>query len=102
MPKSIPYVPTIRQFKSTRLAYDMSQRSEDIEFGDVLLVPSEKVVGILFEAWPCAITKEQGAFDRLASDEDWHSISNGLYVVSYAVAVALALEPTISLWSGDR
>lgn len=54
--------PTVHTFDSTGEAYDASQTRDDIKDGDVLSVPSEKVVGILCEAWPVAVTKERGAF----------------------------------------
>lgn len=43
--------PCVHEFSSTDIAYATSQCSDLIRHGDVLLVPSEGVVGIMFEAW---------------------------------------------------
>tara|TARA_Y100000389_G_C17333448_1_gene449354 strand:+ start:246 stop:620 length:375 start_codon:yes stop_codon:yes gene_type:complete len=46
-------------FTSSGRAYDMTQCDDDLKNGDVLLIPSEKVVGIT-NTWPFAITKKLG------------------------------------------
>jgi len=46
-------------FRSTREAYDATQSSEDVRAGDLLIVASEKVIGVAY-AWPFAITHEHG------------------------------------------
>lgn len=50
-------------------AYDTTQCDESIRNGDVLVVSSEGVVGIMLEAWPTAITAEHGHFHALLSPE---------------------------------
>jgi len=49
-------------FDNTSEAYDETQTNEDISDGDILVVPSENVVGYLVEAWPVTVTRERGAF----------------------------------------
>ena len=46
-------------FDSSADAYDMTQCDDDLKTGDVLLIPSEKVVGIS-DCWPMAVTKKAG------------------------------------------
>ena len=52
--------PKVHTYGSTSEAYDDTQTNEDVSQGDVLLIPSEKVVGFLLSAWPVAVTKECG------------------------------------------
>jgi hypothetical protein len=58
------------RFDSTSDAYDASQTDESISNGDVLVVESERVVGVLVDAWPVAVTPERGAFHTFAPDVD--------------------------------
>ena len=37
------------------MAYDSTQTDEEIQDGDVLVVPSAKMVGVMISAWPTAI-----------------------------------------------
>lgn len=60
----------IHTFNSTGEAYDASQCRDDIKDGDVLTIPSEKVVGFLFKAWPIAVTPEPGEFHQLEPGTD--------------------------------
>tara|TARA_R100000329_G_scaffold11603_1_gene12610 strand:+ start:218 stop:841 length:624 start_codon:yes stop_codon:yes gene_type:complete len=46
-------------FANSGDAYDCTQGDDDLKTGDVLLIPSEKVVGIS-DCYPFAITKEKG------------------------------------------
>lgn len=46
----------------TSEAYDITQVTDSIIHGTVLVVPLEKVVGIMVGAWPVAITIERNAF----------------------------------------
>ena len=61
-------------FRTSGEAYDASQTHGDIHDGDVLSVPSERVVGILVEAWPTAISEASGAFHVPAPGLDWESV----------------------------
>ena len=49
----------IHFFGSTGEAYNACQCRDDIATGDLLIIPSERVVGIA-DAWPIAITAESG------------------------------------------
>jgi hypothetical protein len=51
---------------STGDAYDVTQTSDEIFDGAVLIVASERVVGVMVEAWPTAVTVEHGAFHTFA------------------------------------
>lgn len=92
----------IHIFESTSEAYDESQCSDEIKFGDVLVVESERVVGFLLSAWPIAVTKERGQFHGKATDCTWEKCctrSSGElerdhpdYNLSYAEAVRVATE----------
>lgn len=50
---------TAHILNTTGNAYDASNCSDRIEIGDVLIIPSEKVIGVA-SAWPVAITTEHG------------------------------------------
>ena len=49
----------IHRFDSTGEAYDACQCDERIKTGDVLIIESERVVGIA-DTWPVAVTVEYG------------------------------------------
>ena len=76
-------------FASSGTAYDMTQCDDDLKTGDVLLIPSEKVVGIT-NTWPLAITKEMGQLhgveegykieDLLPSDTDKDYVNKALKI----------------------
>lgn len=68
----------IHEFRSTGQAYDALQCDDTIRNGDVLVVRSERVIGIALEAWPVAITPEHGAFHTLADPtDDWSDMQQG-------------------------
>jgi hypothetical protein len=71
--------PNVHRFETTGQAYDASQTRDDIADGDVLVVISERVVGVLVSAWPVAVTTEAGAFHGpgLNPGADWSSLDNG-------------------------
>ena len=50
---------TTHQFDTTGEAYDATQCFEEIKTGDILVIESERVVGIA-DTWPVAVTKERG------------------------------------------
>jgi hypothetical protein len=49
----------IHKFDTTGEAYDATQCDENVKKGDILIVESEKVVGIAY-TWPVAITEAHG------------------------------------------
>lgn len=54
----------------TDAAYDETQVNSDIKDGDVLIVPDQGVVGIMFKAWPTALTSENGHFHTFEYESD--------------------------------
>ncbi|RSN38637.1 hypothetical protein DMC64_41970 [Amycolatopsis sp. WAC 04197] len=72
-------------------AYNASQCNDAIEDGAVLVVESEQVVGILFRAWPAAITTAYGAFHGWFTADEAVALDGDrdepLYVASYTVAL---------------
>lgn len=61
---------TVHTFGDTRHAYNASQCWYRIKDGDILYVPSERVVGFLFDvAWPVAITEAHGEFGKFTCGE---------------------------------
>ncbi len=55
----------IHHFDSTVRAYDATQSDDNIKKGDVLIIESEKVVG-LADTWPVAVTEWPGELHDLA------------------------------------
>jgi hypothetical protein len=56
-------------FESTGEAYDATQCDDDVKTGDVLIIASEKVIGIAY-TWPIAVTKEHGKLHCPIDGED--------------------------------
>lgn len=77
-------------FDSTGEAYDRSQCDGNIRDGDVLHVPSERAVAVFCGAWPIAVTRTYGEFDRRDPAAPWSGIEDGRYLPSLAVAERLA------------
>jgi hypothetical protein len=82
-------------------AYDLTQTDRRFKHGDVLVIPSEGVVGVLNHAWPTAVTVESGSLDRLVEgaspivlleDED-----NLLDAAALATGLAVAVKIAQSL-----
>jgi hypothetical protein len=82
----------VHTFGSTGEAYDASQCDDNIKNGDVLIIPSERVAGVLVEAWPVAVTAECGHFHRFNDDADVSRFPSvrGDKVYDYSEAVAFA------------
>lgn len=51
---------TIHKCFSTGDAYDCSNCDDDFKIGDILVIPTESVIGFVW-AWPFAITIDHGA-----------------------------------------
>lgn len=81
---------TIHTFESTGEAYDAVQCSDQIKKGDLLLVQSEKVVGIAY-TWPFAVTLEHGSLHHIARNEDGAKIIEE-FAVPFAEACELATD----------
>lgn len=87
-------MPTIHTFSSTGEAYNASQTHDEIHDGDVLSVPSERVVGVMLSAWPTAVGEEHGEFHALNAGIPWdaipHAWKDGVtedYSASFELAV---------------
>lgn len=79
-------------FRSSGEAYDDSQCFDEIADGDLLVIPSEGVIGILVKAWPTATTPEAGVF-HLPS-KPWSRIEEGRYkeIANLAVIIAVSAQ----------
>lgn len=79
-------------FRDSGEAYDAVQSNENIQDGDILLVPSEKVMGVA-ETWPIAVTLEFGKLHTV-NDNGWERTSEvvgGAEKIKKAVALAESL-----------
>ena len=76
-------------FDSTWKAYSAAQ-SDDMKDGDILIIPSEGVVGIANSAWPMAITKEHGQLHCLGDDYAWEDVEGGKFLKSVERAKEIA------------
>jgi hypothetical protein len=83
-------MPTVHTFPSTGAAYDASQADDTINDGDVLHVPAEGVTGVLYKAWPVAVTPAHGHFHTVAPMFDLRWIDGGAYEASLELALATA------------
>lgn len=78
--------PNLWYFEDSGSAYDISQTDDRVKDGDILVVPSEKAVAIMVEAWPIIIDgfdedlQHDTAFDGpLEHTADWDSVFYGKY-----------------------
>jgi hypothetical protein len=85
-------VVTFEQDVSTGEAYDLTQTDDTIKDGDVLIVGSEGVVGVMVGAWPTAATKAHGQFHGLADGFTLDSIDGGKYAAAAKVADKMAKQ----------
>ena len=92
-------MPAVHTFDSTREAYGASQCRDDISDGDVLVVPSEHVVGILVSAWPCAVGTHHGEFHELTEGLDWSAlpVDGPDQASDYSESSGLALRELLKL-----
>lgn len=85
-----PMQPAVHTFDSTGEAYNASQWRDDINDGDILFVPSERVIGFLYAAWPMAVTEEHGMFHGTTTT--WDELDGGIYLPSVAKAQELIAD----------
>jgi hypothetical protein len=77
----------VHTFSSTATGYDQTQYRNDIHDGDVLFVPTERVAGFLMQAWPIAVSVNNGEFHRYTADD---LLIDGIdYTANVAVAHTL-------------
>ncbi len=84
--------PKIHFFDSTGEAYDSAMCSDEIKDGDILIVKEERVIGVLIEAWPSAVTFDKGQFHCMAEGHDMRTTDDGKYAASHALAVKAAQD----------
>lgn len=77
----------VHLFETTSEAYNASQWRDDIADGDVLLVASERVAGVLCLAWPIAVSDKRGAFHGLKPGSSWSDLEGRDYSASHALAL---------------
>lgn len=56
-------------------AYNQTQYRDDIHSGDILVVPSEQVIGVMVSAWPTAVTVAHGKFHAVTPDKTWDEVA---------------------------
>ena len=60
----------VHEHEDSREAYGACQTDDDHEDGDVLVIESEQVVGIV-GTWPCAITVKRGKLEQ--AKQNWRT-----------------------------
>lgn len=84
----------VHVYSSTRRAYNASQ--SEASDGDVLVVPSEGVVGVMVEAWPTAIDRDNcGEFHTLKPGLSFASFEGGRYRRAYKIARGALRNPRL-------
>ena len=76
-------------FSTTSEAYSETQCRDDIKTGDILIVESEKAVG-LADTWPVAITVENGEFHTIGAGYDINDESFDFSIDSIILANLVA------------
>lgn len=98
--------PTVHRFTDTDTAYDVTQSEErhhmGIRDGDVLVVESEGVVGVLANNWPIALTAAHGQFHLAAERYNIREMNDGRYAASGDAAERVAAELGLSLLPHHR
>ena len=69
--------PTVWFFNDSGSAYDFTMCDDKINMGDILVIPSEKVVGIA-ETYPFALSKESGELHALKICAEDYINKNGI------------------------
>ena len=64
-------------FPDSGLAYDACQCDESIAKGDLLIIESERVIGVA-DTWPIAVSREHGALHWLPNGEVTEQLTNSL------------------------
>lgn len=59
----------VHQFPDSGEAYDATQCDDDIQDRDIIVVESERIVGVVW-TWPFAVTKEQGKLHQSYVDHE--------------------------------
>ncbi|MDT0267970.1 hypothetical protein RM844_16950 [Streptomyces sp. DSM 44915] len=92
--------PGVHRFETTKEAYDATQTHEEIKDGDVLIIEGQGVVGVLYKAWPFAVTTEAGELHHSNGKEyEW---DNGRYVTSVELAEQTARDFGFPIFREER
>lgn len=98
--------PTVYRFTDTDTAYDVTQSEErhhmGIRDGDVLVVESEGVVGVLANNWPIALTAAHGQFHLAAERYSIRTMNDGRYAASGDAAERVAAELGLTVLTHHR
>lgn len=98
--------PRVHRFDDTDTAYDITQTEErvhrGIRDGDVLVVESEGVVGVLTNAWPVALTEAHGQFHLMSERYLIREMNDGRFAASADVAERVAADLGLSLMPQHR
>lgn len=98
--------PRVHRFDDTDTAYDITQTEEGvrrgIRDGDVLVVESESVVGVLTNAWPVALTEAHGQFHLMSERYLIREMNDGRYAASADTAERVAAELGLPLLPQHR
>ena len=65
------------EFDSTSEAYDNTQCNEEVKTGDIIIIKSEKVIGIS-DTWPIAITVKHGELHTPSNTISYSELSETL------------------------
>ena len=68
---------TVHFFPESGLAYAACQCDESITKGDLLIIESERVIGVA-DTWPIAVSREHGALHCLSNGELTEQLINSL------------------------
>lgn len=86
--------PRVHRFDDTDTAYDITQTEEGVHRGicdgDVLVVESEGVVGVLTNSWPVALTEVHGQFHLMSERYLIREMNDGRYAASADAAERVA------------
>lgn len=78
--------PKVHHFTDSSTAYDVCMSSDDVKDGDVLLIASEGVIGVLTNAHPVALTEAHGELHPMVPRYKIREMNGGRYVPSADLA----------------
>ena len=70
----------IHHFDDSGAAYDMAQCSPEVNKGDILVIESEKVVG-LAHTWPVAVTKNAGHLHQVEEGKNLMILTGEMFTI---------------------
>jgi hypothetical protein len=96
--------PRVHVFDSSSEAYDVSQCNSAIRDGDVLVVPSERAIAVLVEAWPTAVEADMSgdAFHVLSENVVWSRVSGTRMTRDYTPSLVVAAPIAARMRTSDE